>query len=179
MAEEGVDAISPTSITSEKEPEDAPVPPGEESIQVTVVTLSGREVASFLTSSGTRVSSMKKLIQEAGGPDTRLQALSCGGQILDNAQSCSSLGWTADEAVIVTMARVVADVDECLAALLRQDPHKDTKFPQGLLEQLFLLCAQCKDIFLAEPMLLELQPPFVIVGNMHGYYEQLLGLFKR
>ena len=25
------------------------------------------------------------------------------------------------------MARVVADVDECLAALLRQDPHKETR----------------------------------------------------
>ena len=28
-------------------------------------------------------------------------------------------------------------------------------------------------------MLLELEPPWVVVGNMHGYYDQLLRLFKR
>ena len=36
-----------------------------------------------------------------------------------------------------------------------------------------------QDIFLSESMLLELEPPFVVVGGMHGSFVQLLQLFER
>ncbi|CAE7400180.1 NPP1 [Symbiodinium natans] len=57
--------------------------------------------------------------------------------------------------------------------------RENRALPDDLIYQLTLLCGRCKEIFLAESMLLELEPPWVVVGNMHGYYDQLLRLFKR
>ena len=38
-------------------------------------------------------------------------------------------------------------------------PEEAKAIPEEYTSQLLLLCCRCKDIFLAEPMLLELEPP--------------------
>jgi hypothetical protein len=40
------------------------------------------------------------------------------------------------------------------------------------------LCNQAKDIFLSQPMLLELGAPIKICGDVHGQYTDLLRLFE-
>jgi len=135
-------------------------------------------VANLLVHADTTIRALKNHIAAAGGPDARVQVLSSGSAVLEDKQTCSSLGWTADEAVLVTMTHALPDVDGCLDYFLTRY-SSDKAIPEEYTSQLLLLCCRCKDIFLAEPMLLELEPPWVIVGNMHGYYDQLLNLFQR
>ena len=40
------------------------------------------------------------------------------------------------------------------------------------------LCTQARDIFLSQPMLLELGAPIKICGDVHGQYTDLLRLFE-
>lgn len=40
------------------------------------------------------------------------------------------------------------------------------------------LCSQAKDLFLSQPMLLELGAPIKICGDVHGQYTDLLRLFE-
>ena len=40
------------------------------------------------------------------------------------------------------------------------------------------LCNQARDIFLSQPMLLELGAPIKICGDVHGQYTDLLRLFE-
>ncbi|ETO25970.1 hypothetical protein RFI_11167 [Reticulomyxa filosa] len=41
-----------------------------------------------------------------------------------------------------------------------------------------LLCQQSRDIFIKQPVFLELEPPIKIVGDIHGQYYDLLRLFE-
>ena len=75
------------------------------------------------------------------------------------------------------MTRVLPDVDKCLAGLM--DPFYKKKPSRLSLMELHTLCCHCKDIFLSEPMLLEPDPPLVIVGRLHGYFDQLVKLLER
>ncbi|CAE7332118.1 ppp1cc-b [Symbiodinium sp. CCMP2456] len=169
---------SPSSLLEEKVQEAGSVPSSLGDVRVLVLSLAGREVASLLVHADTTIRGLKNHIATAGGPDARVQVLSSGSAVLEDKQTCSSLGWTADEAVLVTMTHALPDVDGCLDYFLRRYAS-DKAIPEEYASQLLLLCCRCKEIFLAEPMLLELEPPWVIVGNMHGYYDQLLNLFQR
>ena len=40
------------------------------------------------------------------------------------------------------------------------------------------LCTQARDIFMSQPMLLELGAPIKICGDVHGQYTDLLRLFE-
>ena len=45
--------------------------------------------------------------------------------------------------------------------------------------QIRQLCAKAREIFLSQPMLLELSAPVIICGDIHGQYEDLLRHFDR
>jgi serine/threonine-protein phosphatase PP1 catalytic subunit len=57
--------------------------------------------------------------------------------------------------------------------------EKQNKEGSGLSElEIKALCVQSREIFMSQPMLLELQAPIKIVGDVHGQYHDLLRLFE-
>jgi len=57
--------------------------------------------------------------------------------------------------------------------------EKTNKEGSGLSElEIKALCVQSREIFMSQPMLLELQAPIKIVGDVHGQYHDLLRLFE-
>jgi len=69
-------------------------------------------------------------------------------------------------------------VDEILASLLQvrsARPGKEVTLPE---RQITLLCHAARDIFIQQPILLELEAPIKIVGDVHGQYYDLLRLFE-
>jgi len=69
-------------------------------------------------------------------------------------------------------------VDEIIASLLQvrsARPGKEVQLPE---RQVTLLCQAATEIFLSQPILLELEAPIKIVGDVHGQYYDLLRLFE-
>jgi len=69
-------------------------------------------------------------------------------------------------------------VDEIIASLLQvrsARPGKEVQLPE---RQITLLCNGAREIFLQQPILLELEAPIKIVGDVHGQYYDLLRLFE-
>jgi len=69
-------------------------------------------------------------------------------------------------------------VDELIASLLQvrsARPGKEVQLPE---RQITLLCHAARDIFIQQPILLELEAPIKIVGDVHGQYYDLLRLFE-
>eukprot|EP01052_Picozoa_sp_SAG31_P027897 SAG31_NODE_2649_length_5298_cov_3.570110_1_plen_125_part_00 len=67
------------------------------------------------------------------------------------------------------------DVDSCLERLLKfRQGHK----PELNEDELRGICSSAKAVFLDQPVLLELNAPIRIVGDVHGQYNDLLRLFE-
>merc|ERR1719384_152152 len=69
-------------------------------------------------------------------------------------------------------------VDEIITSLLQvrsARPGKEVMLPE---RQITLLCHAVRDIFISQPILLELEAPIKIVGDIHGQYYDLLRLFE-
>jgi len=70
------------------------------------------------------------------------------------------------------------EVDEIIASLLQvrsARPGKEVQLPE---RQITLLCHASRDIFIQQPILLELEAPIKIVGDVHGQFYDLLRLFE-
>jgi len=70
------------------------------------------------------------------------------------------------------------DVDGMIQNLLQvrsARPGKEVMLPE---RQITLLCHAVRDIFISQPILLELEAPIKIVGDIHGQYYDLLRLFE-
>jgi len=69
-------------------------------------------------------------------------------------------------------------IDEIVASLLQvrsARPGKEVVLPE---RQITLLCHAARDVFIQQPILLELEAPIKIVGDVHGQYYDLLRLFE-
>jgi len=80
----------------------------------------------------------------------------------------------------VSMAKKPSNlaIDEIVASLLQvrsARPGKEVVLPE---RQITLLCHAARDIFIQQPILLELEAPIKIVGDVHGQYYDLLRLFE-
>jgi serine/threonine-protein phosphatase PP1 catalytic subunit len=60
---------------------------------------------------------------------------------------------------------------------IKDDPSEQSA---GLSKmQILWLCQKVRPLFLSQPMLLELQPPITICGDIHGQYQDLLRFFLK
>ncbi|KAL8588960.1 Serine/threonine-protein phosphatase PP1-1 [Nucella lapillus] len=68
------------------------------------------------------------------------------------------------------------DVDSIIAQLLsvKDQPGKQVQLPESQIRQ---LCQLSRSIFLEQPMLVELEAPVNICGDIHGQYDDLLRHF--
>ncbi|XP_076366125.1 uncharacterized protein LOC143255015 [Tachypleus tridentatus] len=70
------------------------------------------------------------------------------------------------------------NVDKIVEQLLlvKKSPGKQAQLPENQIRQ---LCQASREIFLNQPMLVELEAPVNIVGDIHGQYEDLLRHFDK
>uniref|UniRef100_A0A2P2K844 Serine/threonine-protein phosphatase n=1 Tax=Rhizophora mucronata TaxID=61149 RepID=A0A2P2K844_RHIMU len=66
-------------------------------------------------------------------------------------------------------------LDDIIRRLLEGKGGKQVQLSEGLIRQ---LCVNARQIFLAQPNLLELKAPIRICGDIHGQYQDLLRLFE-
>lgn len=70
------------------------------------------------------------------------------------------------------------DIDNVIQQLLAvrsARPGKEVMLPERQITQ---LCHASRDVFISQPILLELEAPLKIVGDVHGQYYDLLRLFE-
>ena len=82
----------------------------------------------------------------------------------------------ASARVLIRMAATDYDVDSCLERLLKFRQGQKTELKE---EELKGICTTAKKILLDQPVLLELNAPIRIVGDVHGQYNDLLRLFGK
>ncbi|MES1908496.1 MAG: hypothetical protein MHM6MM_001419 [Cercozoa sp. M6MM] len=70
------------------------------------------------------------------------------------------------------------DVDSIIERLLEVRNSRPGKQVQLAEHEIRGLCLKCRDIFVEQPVLLELEAPIKIVGDIHGQYYDLLRLFE-
>ncbi|XP_067002286.1 uncharacterized protein [Anabrus simplex] len=75
-------------------------------------------------------------------------------------------------------AKQTLDIDKVISQLLagRKKTDKQVNLAEWQVKQ---LCLSTREIFLEQPMLLELEAPVNIVGDIHGQYEDLLRHFDK
>ncbi|CAH8440515.1 unnamed protein product [Schistosoma mattheei] len=70
------------------------------------------------------------------------------------------------------------DVDELISRLLEVRSSRPGTTVNMKEEEVRYLCVTSRQIFLSQPILLELQAPLKICGDIHGQYTDLLRLFE-
>lgn len=71
-----------------------------------------------------------------------------------------------------------ADLDSIIERLLEARRGAANKGATLSEAEIRSLCVSSRDVFLSQPMLLELEAPIKIVGDIHGQYNDLLRLFE-
>jgi serine/threonine-protein phosphatase PP1 catalytic subunit len=70
------------------------------------------------------------------------------------------------------------DLDAFIESLWALKPHLPGVRGPVTEEDVSFLCSRAKAIFLKQPVLLELRPPIVIVGDTHGQFHDTLRIFE-
>ncbi|RNA38393.1 phospho phosphatase 1, partial [Brachionus plicatilis] len=70
------------------------------------------------------------------------------------------------------------NIDSIIARLLEVRNSKPGKNVQLTENEIKGLCFKSREIFLSQPILLELEAPLKICGDIHGQYYDLLRLFE-
>ena len=85
---------------------------------------------------------------------------------------------TAAKAGGAKTAKVQIDIDNIIERLLSVRGKKPGKNVNLTETEIRSLCVLSRDIFITQPILLELEAPLKIVGDIHGQYYDLLRLFE-
>jgi serine/threonine-protein phosphatase PP1 catalytic subunit len=70
------------------------------------------------------------------------------------------------------------DIDSIILRLLEARGNKTMKQVQLAENEVKWLCVKSREIFLNQPILLELEAPLKVCGDIHGQYTDLLRLFE-
>jgi len=71
-----------------------------------------------------------------------------------------------------------ADVDSMLDRLWSvKKRHPGGQFVQFSQDEMYALCHKAREVFMEQPMLLELEAPLALCGDVHGQYHDLLRIF--
>lgn len=70
------------------------------------------------------------------------------------------------------------NLDDIILRLRRSEGNTRDHFPLRE-EEIDSLAYLVKTVFLTQPMLLELDPPVVVCGDIHGQFKDLLNIFER
>ncbi|RVD87765.1 uncharacterized protein DFL_001976 [Arthrobotrys flagrans] len=82
-------------------------------------------------------------------------------------------------AVAIEMAdQADVDLDSIIDRLLEVRGSRPGKQVQLLETEIRFLCTKAREIFISQPILLELEAPIKICGDIHGQYYDLLRLFE-
>jgi serine/threonine-protein phosphatase PP1 catalytic subunit len=73
---------------------------------------------------------------------------------------------------------VDVDVDAIIERLLEVRGSRPGKQVQLAEHEIRFLCQKAREIFMSQPILLELEAPIKICGDIHGQYYDLLRLFE-
>lgn len=90
-----------------------------------------------------------------------------------------TLGLSTVPSNLPEKGRVTMDVDDMISRLL--DVGYSGKVSKSVClknAEITSLCLAARDVFLAQPTLIELSPPVKIVGDVHGQYSDLIRLFE-
>lgn len=70
------------------------------------------------------------------------------------------------------------DIDGTISKLLSVRGSRPGKEVTLAEKDIVTLCTQCQQLFIEQPILLELAAPIKVVGDIHGQYYDLLRLFE-
>ena len=66
------------------------------------------------------------------------------------------------------------EVDAVISRLVAEKSGKDVKLSEG---EVRAVCQMAREVFLQQPVLLELEAPIKVVGDIHGQFQDLLKIF--
>lgn len=74
--------------------------------------------------------------------------------------------------------KITLDIDKVIQRLLEVRGKRPGKHVNLSETEIRNICLKSREVFISQPILLELEAPIKIVGDIHGQYYDLLRLFE-
>ncbi|KAJ3089968.1 hypothetical protein HK100_007593 [Physocladia obscura] len=94
---------------------------------------------------------------------------------VSSATSTSASSYTSNNAPLPQSF----DIDACIARLLEARSRKASKAFCLKNSTIVALCQRLRDVLMDQPILLEIEAPVNLVGDVHGQFEDLLRIFDK